>query len=129
VQNHGWELTVNYYLTTQNFKHSFSFNVGDSKNKVLYLEGGDQLKTYDEMQVINRVGLPIGSYVGLKRDGYFQNLHDIQTGPKPAGLTVSPGDNRYVDVNGDGVIDDNDKFVLGNPFPRLTFGFTYNVTF
>jgi TonB-linked SusC/RagA family outer membrane protein len=129
VQNHGWELTVNYYLTTQNFKHSFSFNVADSKNKVLYLEGGDQLKSYDEMQVINRVGLPIGSYVALKRDGYFQNLDDIKNGPKPTGLTVSPGDNRYVDVNGDGVIDDNDKFVFGNPFPRLTFGFTYNVSY
>jgi hypothetical protein len=103
--------------------------VADSKNKVLYLEGGDQLKSYDEMQVINRVGLPIGSYVALKRDGYFQNLDDIKNGPKPTGLTVSPGDNRYVDVNGDGVIDDNDKFVFGNPFPRLTFGFTYNVNY
>ncbi len=129
VGNRGWEVTVNYNLITRNFKHSFSFNVADSKNKVEYLEGGDQLKSYDEMQVINRVGLPIGSYVGLKRNGYFQNLDDIKNGPKPTGLTVSPGDNRYVDVNGDGVIDDNDKFVLGNPFPRLTFGFTYNVTF
>lgn len=129
VQNRGWDLNVAYRLRGKNMNHSFAFNVGDSKNKVLYLEGGDQLRSYDEMQIINRVGLPIGSYVGLKRDGYFQNLDDITNGPKPAGLNVVPGDNRYVDVNGDGVIDDNDKFVLGNGFPRLTFGFTYNVNY
>ncbi|QHS56917.1 TonB-dependent receptor [Mucilaginibacter sp. 14171R-50] len=129
VQNRGWEVNLNYRLKTGAFNHSFALNVGDTKNKVLKLEGGDQLKGYDEMQIINKVGLPIGSYVGLVRDGYFQNLDDINNGPKPAGLNVQPGDNRYVDVNGDGVIDENDKFVLGNGFPRLTFGFTYNMTF
>ncbi|PLW89239.1 MAG: SusC/RagA family TonB-linked outer membrane protein, partial [Mucilaginibacter sp.] len=41
---------------------------------------------------------------------------------------VLPGDNRYVDVNGDGIIDDNDRFVLGNGFPRLTFGFNYSLS-
>ncbi|TFF36949.1 TonB-dependent receptor [Mucilaginibacter psychrotolerans] len=129
VQNHGWEVNASYRLKTGGFNHSFSFNVADSKNKVLYLEGGDQLRSYDEMQIINKVGLPIGSYVGYKRDGYFQNLDDVNNGPKFAGVNVVPGDNRYVDVNGDGIIDDNDKFVLGNGFPRLTFGFTYNVTY
>ncbi|OOQ56518.1 TonB-dependent receptor [Mucilaginibacter pedocola] len=129
VQNHGWEVNLNYRVKTGGFAHSFAFNVADSKNKVLSLEGGDQLRSYDEMQIINKVGLPIGSYVGYKRDGYFQNLDDVTNGPKFSGVNVVPGDNRYVDVNGDGVIDDNDKFVLGNGFPRLTFGFTYNVTY
>ena len=128
VQNRGWEVNINYRVRTGAFNHSFAFNVGDTKNKILKLEGGDQLKSYDEMQLLNRVGLPIGSYVALKRDGYFQNLDDINKGPKPAGLNVQPGDNRYVDANGDGVIDDNDKFVFGSGFPRLTFGFTYNLT-
>jgi TonB-linked SusC/RagA family outer membrane protein len=127
VQNRGWELNINYRVKTGAFNHSFAFNVGDNNNKVLKLEGGDQLTTYDEMQLLNKVGLPIGSYVALKRDGYFQNLDDVNNGPKPAGLNVQPGDNRYVDVNKDGVIDDNDKFVYSNGFPRLTFGFTYNL--
>ncbi|RYD90111.1 MAG: SusC/RagA family TonB-linked outer membrane protein, partial [Sphingobacteriales bacterium] len=127
VQNRGWELNINYRVKTGAFNHSFAFNVGDTKNKILKLEGGDQLRSYDEMQLLNKVGLPIGSYVALKRDGYFQNLDEVNAGPKPAGLTVSPGDNRYVDVNKDGIIDDNDKFVFGNGFPRLTFGFTYNL--
>lgn len=127
VQNRGWELNVNYRLRTGAFNHTFGFNVGDTKNKVLKLEGGDQLRSFDEMQLLNKVGLPIGSYVGLKRDGYFQNLDDVTNGPKPAGINVQPGDNRYVDVNKDGIIDDNDLFVFGNGFPRLTFGFNYNL--
>ncbi len=129
VENKGWEINLNYRISHGSFDHSFSFNLGDSKNKVLYFEGKERLTGADEMQVILREGLPYNSYVGLKRDGYFQNLDEIERGPKPAGLNLSPGDNRYVDVNGDNIIDDNDKFVLGNPFPRYTFGATYNLKF
>jgi TonB-dependent starch-binding outer membrane protein SusC len=42
---------------------------------------------------------------------------------------IRPGDIKFVDRNADGVIDDNDKFILGNPFPRYTFGFTYTAGF
>ncbi|WP_223808936.1 SusC/RagA family TonB-linked outer membrane protein [Rufibacter hautae] len=129
VENKGWEVNLNYRVSHGSFDHSFSFNLGDSKNKVLYFEGKEALTGADEMQVILREGLPFRSYVGLKRDGYFQNLDEIERGPKPPGLNVSPGDNRYVDVNGDNIIDENDKFVLGNPFPRYTFGATYNLRF
>ncbi|RYY36653.1 MAG: SusC/RagA family TonB-linked outer membrane protein [Sphingobacteriaceae bacterium] len=127
VNNRGWEVTANYRITGKNFRHSFMVNIGDSKNKVLKIEGDQQLSTYDEMQRLLKVGEPLGSYVGYKRDGYFQNLDEVNSGPKPTGLNVVPGDIRYVDVNKDGVIDESDKFVLGNPFPRYNFGFTYNL--
>ncbi len=58
----------------------------------------------------------------------FQNIADIENGPAPTGITVVPGDIRYVDRNKDNVIDDQDKFVLGNPFPRYTYGFNYAVS-
>ncbi|QCR24682.1 TonB-dependent receptor [Pontibacter sp. SGAir0037] len=127
MRNQGWEVNVNYRINGPLFQHSFAFNVADSKNKVLYYEGEELITSADEMQKIIRVGLPFQSYVGLMRNGYFQNWDEVESGPKPAGLNVAPGDNRYVDVNGDNVIDGNDRFVLGNPFPRYTFGFTYNV--
>jgi TonB-linked SusC/RagA family outer membrane protein len=129
VQNRGWEINVNYRLNSRDFRHVFNFNLGDTKNKVLYYENSTRLSKYDEMQVILQAGLPYQSYVGLKRDGYFQNLDEIAAGPKPAGLALSPGDIRYVDVNKDGVINDRDNFVLGSPFPRYNFGFTYNVAY
>ncbi|WP_082882844.1 SusC/RagA family TonB-linked outer membrane protein [Rufibacter roseus] len=125
--NRGWEINLNYRVSHSIFDHSFSFNLGDSKNKVVFIEGGEVLGRADEMQRIRRDGLPYNSYVGFLRDGYFQNLEEIERGPKPAGLNLSPGDNRYVDANGDNVIDNNDLFVLGNPFPRYTFGATYNL--
>ncbi|WP_158534900.1 TonB-dependent receptor [Mucilaginibacter hurinus] len=129
VRNQGWEFNANYRINTKNFRHTFNFNVGDSKNKVLKFEGDQRLTSYDEMQILLKVGMPLASYVGYKTDGYFQNLDDINNGPKPTGLNVVPGDIRYVDVNKDGVIDENDKFVLGNPFPRFNFGFNYNVSY
>ncbi len=129
VQNRGWEININYRLNGRNIRQTFNFNLGDNKNKVLYYEGGTRLSKYDEMQVILQAGLPYQSYVGLKRDGYFQTLDQIAAGPKPAGLALQPGDIRYVDVNKDGVINDRDNFVLGNPFPRYNFGFTYNIAY
>lgn len=129
MQNRGWEATINYRITGENFKHTFGLNIGDSKNKVLAYEGKEKISSSDEMQYIIREGLPYNSYVGLKTDGFFQNLDEVTKGPKPEGLIVGPGDIRYVDVNKDGVINDRDRFVLGNAFPRYTFGFSYAVTY
>ena len=45
----------------------------------------------------------------------------------PVGVSVQPGDNKYVDRNNDGIIDSRDRFILGNAFPRYTFGLTYSL--
>ena len=129
MQNRGWEASINYQLNHGNFKHNIGLNIGDSKNKVLAYDGREKISTSDEMQFIIREGLPFNSYVGLKTDGYFQNLDEVNAGPKPEGLNVVPGDIRYVDVNKDGVINDRDRYVLGNAFPRYTFGLTYALSF
>ncbi|WP_222852164.1 TonB-dependent receptor [Olivibacter sp. SDN3] len=129
VRNQGWELTVSYNHQGEKFGHFITANVGDSKNKVLYFEGNERLTGVEELQILLKEGFPFNSYVGLKRDGYFQNIDEIANAATPPGLNVQPGDNRYVDVNGDGVIDNNDLFVFGNPFPRLNYGLQYNVTF
>ncbi|WP_201741409.1 TonB-dependent receptor [Sinomicrobium soli] len=129
VGNRGWEVSATYRHYGDLFRHSITLNVGDSKNKVLDFQGEERLTGVEELQILLREGLPFNSYVGLKRDGYFRNYEEIAGAAVPEGLNVVPGDNRYVDVNGDGVIDDNDKFVFGNPFPRYTYGFTYNLGF
>ena len=129
MQNKGWEASINYQLSHGEFKHAFGLNIGDSKNKILKYDGREKISTSDEMQYIIREGLPYNSYVGLKTDGYFQNLDEVASGPKPEGITVVPGDIRYVDVNKDGIINDRDRHVLGNAFPRYTFGFTYAMSF
>lgn len=129
VGNKGWELSATYRHQGELFNHRLSVNVGDSKNEVLDFQGNERLTGVEELQVLLREGQPFNSYVGLKRDGIFQSVEEIENAAIPEGLMVVPGDNRYVDANNDGVINDEDKFIFGNPFPRYTFGLTYNVEY
>lgn len=130
VGNKGWEVDATYRHRGKVFSHTMSFNLADSKNEVLEFQGDERLTSVEEMQLLLKEGYPFHAYVGLKRDGYFQNLEEIESAAKPEGLTnLAPGDNRYVDIDGNGVIDDDDKVVFGSPFPRMTFGFTYNLAY
>ena len=131
VRNQGWEATLTYNMKTGEAAHSFSMNVADSKNKLMTLTGGttEQIINQDVFQLIRRVGEPITQYYGYERAGYFQNDADVQNAAKPAGANVGPGDVKFNDRNGDGIIDEKDKTVLGNPFPRYTFGFTYRLNY
>ncbi|WP_424492420.1 SusC/RagA family TonB-linked outer membrane protein [Salinimicrobium sp. GXAS 041] len=127
VGSRGWEFSATYYNYGDLFTHALSVNVGDSRNKVLDFQGEERLIGVEELQVLLREGHAYQSYVGLKKDGYFQSLEEIEGAAVPVGLSVQPGDNRYVDVNEDGVIDDDDKVIFGSPFPRFNYGLTYNV--
>lgn len=130
VRNSGWELNVNYRLPGSNmFKHNVGFNIGDAQNEVVYYEGNERISGADEMQFILKEGLPFNSYIGLKTNGYFQNLDQVINDPRPIGVDVQPGDIRYVDRNKDGIINDEDRFVLGHPFPRFTYGFNYGASY
>lgn len=129
VQNRGWEATATYNLNSKNVIQSFSVNVADNRNKLLALTGGatQQIINQDVFSLIRRVGDPITQYYGYETDGFFQNAEDVSKSPKPVGANVGAGDLKFKDLNNDGIIDDNDRTVLGNPFPRLTFGFTYRL--
>jgi TonB-dependent starch-binding outer membrane protein SusC len=129
MRDEGWEASVKYVLRGRRFTHSFAVNLADNHNEVVYFQGTQQLNGDAEIQTVIRAGVPFNSYVGYKRDGYYQTSADVAKYSKLVGVTPIPGDIKYKDKNGDGIIDNNDLYVLGNPFPRYTFGFTYNVTF
>ena len=129
MRDEGWEVSVKYNLNGRNWRHYFSVNLADNRNEVVTFPGGQQLNGDAEMQTVVKPGVPFNSYVGYKRDGYFQTPDDVAKYPKLTGITPIPGDIKYKDKNGDGVIDANDMYVLGNPFPRYTFGFTYGTSF
>ena len=80
------------------------------------------------MKKIIREGVALGSYYGYKTDGLFQSYEEIANSALPIGATVGPGDVKYVDSNKDGIIDDKDRQVLGNAFPRYTFGLNYDLS-
>lgn len=126
MENNGWEVSIAYNLNHGDFHHTFNFNIGDTRNKVVSFPGKEQIITNDEISMITREGLPIMSYYGYKTAGMFQSWDEIESSALPVGASVQPGDIKFVDRNNDGVIDSKDRFVLGNAFPRYTFGFTYN---
>ena len=127
MQNQGWDLSINYRLKTGAANHNFNFNLGDSWNEVLKYPGHERISQIEELSRITREGCPLESYYGYKMDGFFQSYEEIEASAIPVGGKVQPGDVKFVDRNEDGVIDSKDKFILGNAFPRLTFGFNYNV--
>ncbi len=127
MKNQGWEATINYKLNSGDFRHNFNLNISDSKNKVTDFGGLERINNNDQLYTLIREGQPFASYFGYKTDGLFQSYEEIANSAIPVGYTVQPGDVKYVDQDGNGVIDDKDRVVLGNAFPRYTFGFTYNL--
>lgn len=126
VKNEGWEVNLDYNLVSGDFDHRFSFNLSDSRNEVVDIRGREFISGFD-VQTILREGYPINSYYALKTDGFFNSEEEIANSATPIFATsVKPGDIKYVDRNNDGQIDyENDRFVLGNSFPRYTYGATY----
>jgi len=127
MKNSGWEATLSYRAKTGDFKHNVSLNIADSKNEVVEFGKHEQIDSNDQMSKIIREGEALGSYYGYKTDGYFKNYEEIANSALPIGATVQPGDVKYKDINNDKVIDEKDRQILGNAFPRYTFGINYEL--
>lgn len=123
----GWELSVNYALKTGKFNHNFNFSIGDAQNKVLKFTGFESYYNNDEITFLIREGLPLNSYYGYKTAGLFQSYDEIAASALPVGANVTPGDLKFVDRNSDGKIDGDDRYYLGNGFPRYSFSFNYGL--
>ena len=104
VKNTGYEVTLNYNLTTGPATHTFSLNFADNKNKLLRLNSAktQEIRNQDVFSLIRRVGEPITQYYGYQVAGIFQDAGDIAKSPKPAGADVGPGDLKFKDLNNDG---------------------------
>ncbi|GAB2786890.1 TonB-linked SusC/RagA family outer membrane protein [Hymenobacter luteus] len=128
LRNRGVELTVGWNnQTTERFSYTTGFNVTYNQNRVLDLQaiGADfpsgNLPVGGVQTTITRVGLPLGSFLGYVVDGIFQTEDEVNNSPQ-AGSGAAPGSFRYRDLNNDGVIDANDRQIIGNPNPRFTYG-------
>jgi TonB-linked SusC/RagA family outer membrane protein len=142
VKNTGVELALTW---NDQIGRDFTYNIGVNgsynKNKVGSIPNEDGIihgssnQLYDNSPEFYRAenGKAIGYFWGYKTDGLFQNQQEINdwiaAGNGILQSDVQPGDVRYVDVNHDGVIDDNDKVDLGNGMPDFTFGFNLGFTY
>ncbi|TSJ39148.1 SusC/RagA family TonB-linked outer membrane protein [Mucilaginibacter corticis] len=133
VRDQGFELDINYRTKIGNdWNIGINGNLATEKNEVVSLGGNPSLPggRIDNGVFATRtdVGHPIGSFYLLQQEGIFQNTQQIFTHAYQ-GPGVRPGDVMYKDVNGDGVIDGNDRVFAGSAIPKLTYGLTTNVSY
>ncbi|MBQ4032871.1 MAG: SusC/RagA family TonB-linked outer membrane protein, partial [Paludibacteraceae bacterium] len=124
VTNDGVEFGVNGTLyQSKKFNWTANANIAHNKNRVSSL-GGSQ-KDIIEGNTIIRVGESLGTFYGWQYDGIVQKGEDLSKVPATSVKgVVEYGDVKYVDQNGDGVVDqENDRVVLGSTQPKFTYGF------
>jgi TonB-linked SusC/RagA family outer membrane protein len=129
VQNKGIELSINWKHKYNDFRYSMGIHAGYNKNKVTKLASDMPGATWAIAGYVTRadVGLPIGYFWGYRTAGIFQNMNEVYQHIGSTGQLLQPrarpGDVRFVDVNGDGVINEDDRTMIGNPTPDWTIGF------
>src|SRR5690606_22929239 len=113
VSNKGVEVAASYQDKLGDFSYRIGGNVAYVRNQVLDVKGN----AYYDGNTIIRAGDPIDAFFGLQSDGLFQNEAEVEAHAYQAAST-QPGDIRYVDQNGDDVIDNDDRIVIGNSIPK-----------
>lgn len=127
VNNKGYELELGWNSNIgKDFTYFAKAIYADAKNTVV--EMSESSKPYDYMY---SRGNPIGQFIGYQFNGFFKSYDDIASSPQQFGLTnLAPGDMKYKDLNGDGIIDQNDQSPIGySPVPEITFSFQLGCSF
>lgn len=125
VRNRGWEWNVNYNDSKGDWTWYAGFNLSHVKNEILYMGG-----LYERIsgQTINRVGEPIGAYYAYKAIGLYRTEADLNRTNskgeliKQNGVAPKLGDIMYENINDDDNITPEDRTIIGNPFPKYTYG-------
>ncbi|MGN6508462.1 MAG: SusC/RagA family TonB-linked outer membrane protein [Chitinophaga sp.] len=119
VENKGWELEASWRDFLGEVSYNVAFNLSDNRNKVLDLYGTGP---YIQGESVVEVGAPINAWYGYESTGFFVNQAEIDAHAQPGGFTTRPGDLIFKDQNGDGVINPDDRVIIGDPSPRYVFG-------
>lgn len=133
MKNSGFEFSADYATQlSKDLDFNAGFHFATVRNNVLSLEQTGE-KIYSGnikpgQTELTEVGHPIASFYGYVADGIFQTQQDIANHAKQETGTA-PGDIRFKDLNGDGVVDQNDQTFLGSPIPKLTYGFNFGARY
>lgn len=135
MENHGFEFEAGWRQTTGDFSYTISANASYLKNELIRLGNASGEQIYETAGASG-----VGSFIkgengevwpyfyGFKTDGLFQSQLEVDSYVNNEGAKMQPnarpGDVRFVDFNGDGSVDDNDKTKIGKGMPDWTFGLT-----
>lgn len=148
IRNTGWEFsleTVN--VKSRNFQWTTSFNIAFNTNEIRALNTGENTlmpnpltwdnKFNQQYPYISQVGKPTGLMYGFIYEGTYKNEDFNEAGQLRDGIPfmqeytrdqIKPGDAKYMDINGDGIITDDDRTIIGCGQPLHTGGFGNNLT-
>lgn len=132
VSNRGVEFLLSWNDKLGNdWRYGFSANLSTIRNRVEKIKslGANKFEIIsgDKNIAYTRVGQPIGFFYGYKVDGIYQTQEEIDQANINVGQQTKPGDLKFVDVNGDGKIDLNDRTKIGDPTPDFTYGISFNI--
>ncbi len=146
VSNQGFELSLRGLIfDNKDFRWETNFNISTNKNKVLslnygqeFIKNGVRIDWYDEDFYISEVGEPVGMMYGFEYDGLYQaddftydttnseHPYTLKDGVPSQASNVGPGFAKFVDQDGNGVIDQDDRVVIGDPHAKHFGGLSNN---
>lgn len=130
IENKGVELSATWRDQIGDWGYNVGVNLTTIKNKVKSLvQDGYSIIAGDKSQSYTMAGYPIGFFYGYKVDGVYQSQADIDASPKNTLATVTPGDLKFADVDGNGEITPADRTLIGDPTPDVTYGISLGVSY
>lgn len=131
LQNKGVEIDLGWKDKVGNFSYGGTINFTRLRNKVLSL-GYGQTAFYTGLSK-TEIGQPLGSWYLMKGIGIFQSDADVQGYISDLGQTIQPtalpGDIKYEDYDGNGIINTSDRQIVGSPWPKFEMGMSLNAQY
>lgn len=139
IENKGFEFEFGYQDTFFNsLDFGLNYNFSTLENNVLVVDnqigyvlgGGFGIGNFEGPSRME-AGFPIGYYYGLKTNGIFQTLEEVDAhaSQRALGAEAVPGDFRYVDQDNNGIIDENDRTYIGDAIPDITMGLNLSLDY
>ncbi|MBN2524614.1 MAG: TonB-dependent receptor [Bacteroidales bacterium] len=142
IRNQGIELMLQWNQRKGDFSYDITGTLAYNKNEVINLPSADSVmegpthvlsQGMDAELFRAEQGYPVGYFYGFETDGILQNEAEVAAWVGPDGEPyfddAAPGDVRFVDQNNDGVIDDEDKVMIGNPHPDFILGLRFSAEY
>ncbi|TRW27254.1 TonB-dependent receptor [Flavobacterium zepuense] len=139
LSNHGLELGLNYGGKAGKLNYNVYGTFTSIKNKVDELGTGTQQifggqpTHHGASTTVTEAGGPVSGFYLIRDEGIFQTQAEVDNYVGPNGAPIqpnaAPGDVKFFDKNGDGIIDNNDRVYSGSPFPKFEYGFGFNLAY
>lgn len=132
MRNSGVEFDINYRNNYEGFVWNAGFNITYLKNKVIKMANPDQIIYGGYNATQTREGKPVATFYLYQTDGIFQNMGEIYAHSKDGKLIqpdAKPGDIRFKDINGDGILDGKDKVDMGSGMPKVEANLSFSAEY